>query len=172
MIGNNVNISKKTSLYAISGSIGDNVRIDDFCILKGNIILEAYNHIAGFCLLSGVCGSVTLRAGATLSSSVHIYTGSDDYYADALSSSTVPKEYTRTVVGPVYIGLGSIVGCQTVLLPNTIIEDGASVGAHCLLYGKIPSGSVMVRGSGKPKCVGKRNTEKILELVNRLIKKD
>jgi len=35
-VGNNIQISRKCSFYGISGRIGSNVRIDDFCIFKGD----------------------------------------------------------------------------------------------------------------------------------------
>ncbi|MDR2409353.1 MAG: acyltransferase, partial [Bacteroidales bacterium] len=38
-VGDNVLISRKASFYSVSNiSIGSNVRIDDFCILSGNIL--------------------------------------------------------------------------------------------------------------------------------------
>jgi galactoside O-acetyltransferase len=45
-IGKNCKISKKTSFYNVSGSIGNNVRIDDDVILKGNITLSSHVHLA------------------------------------------------------------------------------------------------------------------------------
>ena len=48
-VGKNVQISKKTSFYSPEQiSIGNNVRIDDFCILSGNIILGSFIHIAAY----------------------------------------------------------------------------------------------------------------------------
>ena len=48
-IGSNVLISKKASLYGVSQmEIGDNVRIDDFCILSGNIMLGSNIHISAY----------------------------------------------------------------------------------------------------------------------------
>ena len=96
-VGENVRISSKVSLYAISGTIGNHVRVDDFCILKGQIIFGNYIHVGAFCLLTGVCGEVCLQDCSVLSSGVHVYTGSDDYRADVLSSGAVPKEFVRTI---------------------------------------------------------------------------
>lgn len=170
-VGENVRISEKVSLYAISGAIGDHVRIDDFCVLKGRIVLESYIHIAAFCLLTGVCGTITMKSGSVLSSGVHVYTGSDDYSADVLSSSMVPYEYTKTIKGDVFLGYGSIVGAQSLLLPNAIIEDGASVGAHCTIYGRVPAGAVMVSGAGRARQTKQRDSQKIVELVKQLTNK-
>ena len=48
-VGKNVSISKKSSFYNISNiSVGDNVRIDDFCILSGNINIGSFVHIAAY----------------------------------------------------------------------------------------------------------------------------
>lgn len=170
-VGENICISNKVSLYAISGTIGDHVRIDDFCILKGRIVLENYIHIGSFCLLTGMCGEVRLQDCSVLSSGVHAYTGSDDYRADVLSSGAVPQEFVKTIKGNVYLGKGSIVGAQSLLLPNTYIEDGASVGAHCVIYGRVPAGAVMVSGAGKARTVMQRDSNRILELVKKLINK-
>ena len=45
--GNNVLISRKCSIYSPEKiSIGNNVRIDDYCILSGNITIKNYVHIS------------------------------------------------------------------------------------------------------------------------------
>lgn len=47
--GRNVKISRHASIYGAQNiSIGDNVRIDDFCILSGHIELGSYIHIAAY----------------------------------------------------------------------------------------------------------------------------
>ena len=52
-VGENVLISRKVSIYSPQKiSIGNNVRIDDFCILSGNITLGNYCRIAAYCALS------------------------------------------------------------------------------------------------------------------------
>ena len=56
-IGKNVSISKKCSIYNSSQmSIGSNVRIDDFCILSGNITIGNYVHISAYTALYGKYG--------------------------------------------------------------------------------------------------------------------
>ena len=62
--GTNVLISKKTSLYNPSNiEIGNNVRIDDFCVLsagKDGISIGNNIHIGSFCLLVGAA-KITLK---------------------------------------------------------------------------------------------------------------
>ena len=56
-IGDNVLISDKASIYSPElMSIGSNVRIDDFCILSGNIVLHNYIHISAFSVIYGKLG--------------------------------------------------------------------------------------------------------------------
>ena len=51
-VGENVLISRKTSIYSPHKIfIGNNVRIDDFCILSGKITLGNYIHIAAYVAL-------------------------------------------------------------------------------------------------------------------------
>ena len=48
-IGKNVLLSRKVSVYSASTiSIGNNVRIDDFCILSGSISIGSFVHISAY----------------------------------------------------------------------------------------------------------------------------
>ena len=58
-LGKNVSISRKASLYHTEEmEIGNNVRIEDFCVLNGNITIGNNVMICVFCLLDGNCGIV------------------------------------------------------------------------------------------------------------------
>ncbi|HEY3389295.1 MAG TPA: acyltransferase, partial [Prolixibacteraceae bacterium] len=53
-LGKNVLISKVTSLYKPDQiSIGNHVRIDDFCVLSGKIIIGDHVHIGAGCIMYG-----------------------------------------------------------------------------------------------------------------------
>ena len=53
-LGRNVKISDKASIYdADKMEIGDNSRIDDFCVVSGNILIGKFVHIAPMCLVAG-----------------------------------------------------------------------------------------------------------------------
>ena len=55
--GKNVQISRFARIYnAHEIEIGNNVRIDDFCILSGNIKLHNYIHISAHTILYGKFG--------------------------------------------------------------------------------------------------------------------
>lgn len=168
-VGNNCRISRKCSFYSISGEIGNHVRIDDYCIIKGNVTFASYIHIGAYSLVSGIGARVRFEDCTTLSSAVHVYTASDDYSADALSSSSVPKMYTVTKFGPVTFHCGALVGAHTLILPNTTVGCGASVGAQCIVYGCIPEGAVVANRSAIGRVVGQRNSTLIRAMVEKLI---
>ena len=73
-IGKNVLVSRKASIYGIENiSIDDNSRIDDFCILSGNITIGKNVHIAAACLFfSGDCEYCSGRLFRCFISNNHI----------------------------------------------------------------------------------------------------
>ncbi|HRY18198.1 MAG TPA: acyltransferase, partial [Candidatus Competibacteraceae bacterium] len=95
-IGKEVFISNKVSLYKCSKiQIGNNVRIDDFCVLsagEGGIKIGDYIHIAPFCSIMGA-GKIEMENFSGLSSKVSIYSSSDDYSGKFLTNPTVPLQY-------------------------------------------------------------------------------
>ncbi|RII31401.1 MAG: galactoside O-acetyltransferase [Geobacter sp.] len=134
--GNNVLISKKTSLYNPSKiHIGNNVRLDDYCVLsagEGGITIGSYVHIAVFCSLMGA-GKITLSDFSGLSSRVSIYSSNDDYSGTYLTNPTVPDEYRGVTSADVYVGKHTIIGAGSVILPGVVLEDGISVSSLSLV---------------------------------------
>jgi dTDP-4-amino-4,6-dideoxy-D-glucose acyltransferase len=171
-VGNHVRVSRKTSLYNVRGTIGNHVRIDDFCILKGRIEIGNHVHICAYCSISGVAGVVRFGDFSTLANRVSVYTGSDDYRADALSSSTVPADCLATITGDVTLGRAALIGAHSVILPGTSVGEGASVGAMCIVHGAIRSGTIAVAGNGGLCIKGTRNVDKILRLAEEVERRE
>lgn len=135
-IGKNVLISKKASFYGNSRiSIGNNVRIDDFCVIsagKGGIKLGNYIHIAVFTSLIGE-SLITLEDFTGLSSKVSIYSSSDDYTGEFMTNPMVPQKYTGATNDAVLIKKHVIIGSGSVVLPGITINEGVAVGALSLV---------------------------------------
>ena len=136
-LGENVLISRNITIVGIENiSIGNDVRIDDYCMLispnKGYINIGNNVHIAGYCLLSASDG-ITLGNYSGLSHGVKVYSRTDDYSGEYLTNPTVPSKYTGAKGGAVTISKHAIIGSGSVLLPNVIIGEGASVGAQSLV---------------------------------------
>lgn len=133
-VGENVLISDKAVFYGAENiSISDNVRIDDFCVLSGNISIGSYVHIAVGCMLFAGSAGIELKDFSGLSSRCVIYAMSDDYTGLALTNPTIPDKYRKIQSGKVVLEKHSIVGTGSTILPNVILAEGTSVGAMSLI---------------------------------------
>ena len=143
-VGENVLISEKACIYMPEKiSIGSNVRIDDFCILVGDITLGSYIHISPFASIHGTGGgSVTMYDFSSLGSYATIYAGSDDFNGGTLTNPTVPKEYCKIISGDVVLGKHCMIGVKSVLLPKAYMNEGSVLGAMSLLNKKTKPWSV------------------------------
>jgi len=132
-VGKNVLISRKCSIYSPEKiSIGDNVRIDDFCILSGEITLRSNIHIAAFCALYGAKG-IEMEDYTGLSPRTTIFSAVDDFSGDYLISPMVPAQYTNVTGGLVLIKRYTQIGAGCMIFPNLVINEGVAVGAMSLV---------------------------------------
>ena len=168
-VGENIQISRKSSFYKISGRIGDNVRIDDFCIFKGHVDIGSYVHVAAYCSVSGAFAKVELHDFCTLSNRVSIFTGSDNYAADTLNNSQVPGELTSITKGPVTIGKAVLVGAHSVVLPGVTIGDAGSVGALAIVTKSIPPGGMARSAAVAVQHDRKRDVGKIMAMATEFL---
>src|SRR5690606_20418879 len=135
-LGKNVRLSAKASFYNCANiSIGDNVRIDDFCILspgKGGIVIGRHVHIGAYSSLIGA-GRIIFEDFSGTSSRVSVYSSNDDYSGQWMTNPTVPAQFTQVTHDEVYVGRHVIIGAGSVILPGTILEEGVAVGALSLV---------------------------------------
>lgn len=163
-LGSDVKISSKACFYQPEKiCIGDGARIDDFCILIGNIRIGRYVHIAGYSTIHASAGSVLMDDFSTLSSRVCIYSASDDYSGEYMTSPLFGEEYTNTLFSDVKLGKYVVVGTGSTILPDAVIPDGVAVGAMSLvkhvlepwgIYAGIPARRVKERGKGLLRLAG------------------
>lgn len=118
-------VSRLTRFHACSGRIGVDVRIDDYVILTGEIILEDQVHISPFCFLNGTGGGISMGKNSGIGSHSVVLTKSDDYSQVGIQR--------QKVKGPVNIGTNAVLGTNVIILPNLNIGEGASVGARCVI---------------------------------------
>ena len=132
--GRDVCISRKASIYGAEHiSLGDHVRIDDFCLLSGQITLGSYIHLAAGVLLFAGDAGISIGDYSTLSSRCAVYALTDDYSGAAMTNPTVPEAYTHVTRQPVTIGRHVIVGTGSTILPGVNVGEGCAVGAMSLL---------------------------------------
>ena len=151
--------------------IGDNVWLDNYCILIGGIeivsknifyktnpsfskkigqiYLDGNNHIAPFVVLQGHGGisigkNVTVASGAKIYSFSHHYRNLEDSN-DKKSyyfSSMSKAEDQYFLSAPVVIGDGSAIGLNCVVLPGSTIPDNTWIGVSTYTSGEYEEGAV------------------------------
>lgn len=165
-IGKNVLISRKASIYKPELiEIGDNVRIDDFCILSGKIKLGSFIHIAAGCYLFAGEAGIIMEDFSCLSSRVSVYAITDDYSGEFLTNPMVPEKYRNIISEPVIIKKHGLIGTGATILPGVTIGEGAAVGSMALVNKDIPEWTIAVGIPAKPVKERKRD---LLELEKRL----
>lgn len=144
-VGRNVKLSRKVSIYSAEKiSIGDNTRIDDFCILSGNLRIGSYVHIAASCLLFGGNDGIVFEDFTGLSSRSAVYAESDDYSGLYFTNPTLPSKFRHCVGGGVMVKKHAIIGSGCTILPNVIIGEGTAVGSMSLVNKSLEEWSVCV----------------------------
>jgi acetyltransferase-like isoleucine patch superfamily enzyme len=167
--GKNVIIGKTARIrYPELVEIGDNVIIDDFTYISTSLIIDDNVHIASGCkLIGGTSSLVKFGSFSTLAPNVVLAAGSDDYIG-GIATPTVPEEYKGNIeVGTIEIGRHSIVGANSVVFPNVVFGEGASLGALSMAKCNLDAWSLY---AGIPaKMIKARNKNEILYLEKKLL---
>lgn len=168
-VGENVQISDRASFYGVTRIIlGNNVRIDDFCVLSagdGGIKVGDYVHIAVYSSLIGA-GRITLSDFCNISSRVAIYSSNDDYSGATMTNPTVSGEYTGVTHADVFLGKHVIVGSGSVILPGVTLEGGVAIGALSLVHRSCEAFGIY---AGNPARRIKERKRDLLELEQRFM---
>lgn len=147
--------------------IGSHVRIDDFTIISGNVTLENYIHISQFCGLYGGEKGIVMEDYSGLSSKCSVYAVSDDYSGASMTNPMIPEKYKPYAInGMVRIKKHAIVGCNSVVLPDVVLEEGTAIGSMSLCNKSTKPWSIY---AGIPaRCKGERKKD-ILVLEKQLL---
>jgi len=127
--GKDVLISRKCSIYSPDKiSIGNNVRIDDFCLLSGSINLKNNIHISAFCALYG-SGGIVMEDYTGLSPRCTLLSATDDFSGEYFIGPLLESELTNITRGCIRLNSYSQLGANTVVMPNVTIGQGSVTGA-------------------------------------------
>lgn len=133
-VGKNVKISDKASIYnADQIEIGDNSRIDDFCVISGRVQIGAFCHITPMCLVAGGSPGIFFADFCTLAYGVKVFSQSDDYSGETLANSLIPRKFKNEIFEEVTFGKHVIVGAGSIIFPGVHVAEGCSVGAMTLI---------------------------------------
>ena len=164
--GKNVLISKKASIYGAGNiSLGDNVRVDDFCVLSGKIDIGSYVHISVYTGLFGGDAGIVIGDFCAVSSKVMVYAVNDDYTGIGLTNPMVPMEYRNVTEEQVKLNDHCIVGSGCTVLPGVTLGEGVSVGAMSLINKSLDEWGIYV---GIPAKKIKDRSKKMLKYVDKI----
>jgi len=166
-IGKNVKVSDKASIYDYNQiSIGDNSRIDDFCVVSGKINIGRNVHITPMCLVAGGEKGIVFEDFTTIAYAVQVFTQSDDYSGKTMTNSTIPQEYKEEFKKEIVIKKYSIVGAGSIIMPGVILEEGTSIGAMTLVLRSTKPWGIYV---GNPAQRLKEREKGLLELEKQYV---
>lgn len=160
-VGSDVLISRKVSLYGVRRmSIGNNVRIDDFCILSGEITLGSNIHIGAYSALYGSMG-IKLEDNTGISPRCSLFSAIDDFGGDFLIGPIHEKEFINVTGGPILLRQYSQVGAGCVVFPNVEFAEGSVVGAMSFINKSLPAWTI---SAGIPVRVIRQRSRNLLYL--------
>lgn len=161
--GTNLLISRKASFYSPEEiSLGNNVRIDDFCILSGKITIGSFVHISAYTALYGKLG-IKMDDYTGLSPRCTVFSAMDDFSGEYLIGPMISENKTHVTGGTVYIMKYTQIGAGCILFPNVIIEEGVAVGAMSLVNKNLAAWTIY---AGIPAKKIKKRSNKLLQKIN------
>ncbi len=139
-----VQISNYTNFYNITVDAGENIRIDDFCIIKGKIALGSNIHIGSHSVIGSKLHKVTIGDNVGISNNASIYTATENFLSSFRGNPTIDDEYRDIISGDVSIGNNCIIGAGVVILPNVKIGNNVSIGANVVISTDIKDNSYIL----------------------------
>lgn len=165
--GRNVIIGKTARIrHPELVELGDDVIIDDFTYISTRLVVDSCVHIASGCkLIGGREALVTFGAFSTIAPGVVLAAGSDDYHG-GLATPMIPQEYKGAMqLGQIRIARHSIVGANSVVMPDVVFGEGAVLGALSLAKKNLEPWGIY---AGIPaRRIGDRDGAEILVLESR-----
>ena len=139
--GKDVLISRYARFYSPETiSIGNHVRIDDFCILSGEITIGSHVHISAYCALYGAMG-ITMHDYTGISAQSVVYSAVDDFSGEHLVGPMSPEGTTDVQGGEVVLERFVQIGAQCMLFPNIHMAEGSVLGAKSMLKSNVEVGT-------------------------------
>jgi galactoside O-acetyltransferase len=169
-LGRNVRVSERASIYEPElMTIGDNSRVDDFCVLSGEIVLGRNVHLAVYNNLTAGRSSITLGDFSTLAYGCHLVAQSDDYSGETMVNTTIPDKFKRETSEPIVIGRQVVLGTATIVLPGVHIAEGTSAGARTLFTNSTEPWTIYV---GTPARKLRDRSKALLELERQFLSEE
>jgi len=167
-LGKNVKVSRRAVILNPSlTSIGDNSRIDDFCVISGSVRIGRFVHLAVFNNLAGGKFGIELGDAVALAYGCNVFTQTDDYSGNFLVSPLFNENLTNVTGGPIVIGRLSTIATASVIFPNLVLGEGSAIGAMSLVNKNTEEWTISM---GRPARFFKKRNKNALKLWEELEK--
>lgn len=161
-VGKNVLVSTRAVFYEPEQMrIGDNCRIDDFCLVTGNVTLGRNVHLAAYTHVAGGSPGITFGDFAGCAYGCHVLAQSDDYSGESLTNPTTPERFKRETFAAVRVGRHAILGTGTIVLPGCNVGEGAATGAGSIVSQSLEPWRLYI---GQPARAIASRSRRVLEL--------
>lgn len=148
-IGKNAKISRFANFYSAHLiSIGNNVRIDDYCVLSGTISLKNNIHISAYSALYGNSG-IILENNTGISTGCVLFSETDDFTRSSLIGSQHIESKRKIIKGRIILEEHSQLGSKSVVMPGLTIQEGAVTGVMTFVNINLNPWSVYVGSPAK-----------------------
>lgn len=166
--GRNVKISRDARIYdAAHIEIGENSRIDDFCVISGRVVIGRHSHITPMCLIAGGKEGVVFGDFCTLAYGVKVFSQSDDYSGRSMVNSMIPTAFKLETFARVSVGRQVVVGAGATIFPGVEVGEGCAVGAMSLVLRSTAPWGIY---AGVPASRIAERSKDLLEMEARFIK--
>lgn len=146
-IGKDCKISVHAHFYNPENiSIGDNVRIDDFCILSagsGGIEIGSNIHIACFVSMIGA-GKITLHDNVQIAAGCRLISSTDDFSGFYLVGPCVDDNLRNVTSKPITLNKYVVLGAGTKVMPDVVIGVNSATGADTFVKKDIPRDEIWI----------------------------
>lgn len=146
--------------------IGDHVAIDKGVYVTTALSVGDYCHIAhNVSIIGGKSGLLMMYNFANIASGARIIVVSDDF-TQGMINPIVPVKYRRLIGGSIIMHPFTVVGANSVVLPNVIMMEGSVLGANSLLRESTEPWTIYAGSPARP--IGKRDKELIMQATKEL----
>jgi acetyltransferase-like isoleucine patch superfamily enzyme len=150
-------------------SIGDNVIIDDFVYIAGEVEIGDYVHIAPFCLLSAGKSKIIIKDFSGVASGCKIYAVTSNYIEACIGLPTLPEKYKYgSIFKEVVLEKHVFIGANCVILPGCHIPEGMATAAGLIVRSKkYEPWSLLLNSSGK--ILKRKGVESYLNNIKKIV---
>jgi len=165
MIGKDVRIHELTQLPE-DIIIGNHVAIDMGVYISTHTMIGDYVHIAQHvCVIGGKHGQFIMRDFSNIGAGSKIVVVSDDF-TTGMVNPIVPIEY-RNLIGKITVmDRFTVIGVNSVVMPNVNMHEGSVLGANSLLMEDAEPWTIYVGSPARP--IKKRSKDWILKSYKQL----